>query len=217
MRKNIIILAMALLGVANFSKAESVVIEDFTITCGETMTVTLNLNNSRSDLTAFEFTLTLPEGLTLDTENCQLTDRYPGMLVIGTPEENVYKLCGYSGNLDVITGKSGALIELPITAAATFRGGTMTLTDGYLISTARQRYNVNDSETAVAFQLNPGQLLGDVNNDGYVNVTDVMLTVNFVVGQNPAGFIEANADMNADGTITVTDVIAIVNIAVSGN
>ena len=61
------------------------------------------------------------------------------------------------------------------------------------------------------------QLLGDVNNDGIVNVTDVMLTVNYVVGQTPAGFVEANADMNADGTITVTDVIAIVNIAVSGN
>ena len=217
MRKNIIVLAMTLLCVANFSKAQSVVIEDFTITCGESMTVTLNLNNTQNNLTAFEFTLTLPEGLTLDTENCQLTDRYPGDLVVGTPEENVYNLCGYSGNLDVITGKSGALIELPVTAATTFRGGTMTLTDGYLISTSRQRFNVNDSETEVGFQLMPGTLLGDVNNDGYVNVTDVMLTVNYVVGQSPAGFIEANADMNADGLITVTDVIAIVNLAVSGS
>lgn len=217
MRKNIIVLAMALLCVANFSKAQSVVIEDFTITCGESMTVTLNLNNTQNNLTAFEFTLTLPEGLTLDTENCQLTDRYPGDLVVGTPEENVYNLCGYSGNLDVITGKSGALIELPITAATTFRGGTMTLTDGYLISTSRQRFNVSDSETEVSFQLKPGTLLGDVNNDGYVNVTDVMLTVNYVVGQSPSGFIEANADMNADGQITVTDVIAIVNLAVSGS
>lgn len=208
---------MALLCVANFSKAQSVVIEDFTITCGESMTVTLNLNNTQNNLTAFEFTLTLPEGLTLDTENCQLTDRYPGDLVVGTPEENVYNLCGYSGNLDVITGKSGALIELPITAATTFRGGTMTLTDGYLISTSRQRFNVNDSETEVGFQLMAGTLLGDVNNDGYVNVTDVMLTVNYVVGQSPSGFIEANADMNADGQITVTDVIAIVNLAVSGS
>lgn len=208
---------MALLCVANFSKAQSVVIEDFTITCGESMTVTLNLNNTQNNLTAFEFTLTLPEGLTLDTENCQLTDRYPGDLVVGTPEENVYNLCGYSGNLDVITGKSGALIELPVTAAATFRGGTMTLTDGYLISTSRQRFNVNDSETEVGFQLMAGTLLGDVNNDGYVNVTDVMLTVNYVVGQSPSGFIEANADMNADGQITVTDVIAIVNLAVSGS
>ena len=208
---------MALLCVANFSKAENVVIEDFTITCGESMTVTLNLNNTRTDLTAFEFTLTLPEGVTLDTENCQLTDRYPGMLVVGTPEENVYKLCGLSADLSVISGKSGALIELPVTASATFRGGTATLTDGYLITTGRQRIEVADSDIEVGFQLKPGTLLGDVNNDGFVNVTDVMLTVNYVVGQAPAGFIEANADMNADGLITVTDVIAIVNIAVSGN
>ena len=217
MRKNIIVLAMALLCVANFSKAQSVVIEDFTITCGESMTVTLDLNNSQTDLTAFEFILTLPVGLTLDIENCQLTDRYHGDLVVGKPEENVYKLCGFSGNLDVITGKSGALIELPVTASATFRGGTATLTEGYLITKNRQRFDVADSEIEVGFQLMPGQLLGDVNNDGNVNITDVMLTVNYVVGQSPAGFIDANADMNADGTITVTDVIAIVNIAVSGN
>lgn len=217
MRKNIIVLAMALLCVANFSKAENVVIEDFTITCGESMTVTLNLNNTRSDLTAFEFTLTLPEGVTLDTENCQLTNRYPGMLVVGTPEENVYKLCGLSADLSVISGRSGALIELPVTASATFRGGTATLTDGYLVTTGRQRIEVADSDIEVGFQLKAGTLLGDVNNDGIVNVTDVMLTVNYVVGQAPAGFVEANADMNADGLITVTDVIAIVNIAVSGN
>ena len=208
---------MALLCVANFSKAQSVVIEDFTITCGESMTVTLNVTNTQSNLTAFEFTLTLPEGLTLDTENCHLTSRYSGALVVGTPEDNVYKLCGLASDLDVIKGKSGALIELPITAAATFRGGKATLTDGYFITTDRQRKEVADRTINVGFQLKPGTLLGDVNNDGIVNVTDVMLTVNYCVGQTPAGFIVENADMNADGIVTVTDVIAIVNIAVSGN
>ncbi len=208
---------MALLCMANIAKAESVVIEDFTITCGESMTITLDLNNSRSDLTAFEFTLTLPEGLTLDTENCLLTDRYPGALVVGTPEENVYKLCGFSANLDVISGHSGALIELPVTASKTFRGGKATLEEGYLITTNRQRVEVADSEINVGFQLTPGTLLGDVNNDGYVNLTDVMLTVNYAIGQNPANFYVENADMNSDGQVTVTDVVMIVNIAVSGN
>ena len=217
MRKKIIIMTMAFMSLVSFSKAENVVIEDFTITCGESMTVTLNLSNSRKTLTAFELTLTLPEGLTLDVENTHLTGRYPGRLVVGTPEENVYKLCGIDTGLGVITGTSGALIELTFTASERFRGGVATLTEGYFVTTDRQKISVTDSEINVGYELKPGTLLGDVNNDGTVNVTDVMLTVNYVIGKDPANFILENADLNFDSTVTITDVMMIVNIIISGS
>ena len=57
-------------------------------------------------------------------------------------------------------------------------------------------------------------LLGDTDNDGFVTVTDVMRTVNVVIGQTPGKFAWQNADMNFDGTITVTDVIGIVNVVI---
>ena len=50
--------------------------------------------------------------------------------------------------------------------------------------------------------------MGDVNVDGKINVTDIMLTVGYILGQeNPAFHIQF-ADMN----ITVSDVMRIVNI-----
>ena len=60
----------------------------------------------------------------------------------------------------------------------------------------------------------PSGLLGDVNGDGSVDVTDVMLTVGHILGNPSSVFIFKNADINGDGDITVTDVMSIVNIVV---
>ncbi len=57
-------------------------------------------------------------------------------------------------------------------------------------------------------------LLGDVNGDGIVNVTDIVLTVNQYIGQKPATFIFENADVNKDNIISVTDILLIVNMAI---
>lgn len=61
-------------------------------------------------------------------------------------------------------------------------------------------------------------ILGDVNGDGFVNVTDVTLLVNHILGNDndTDNFIDENADINVDGDINVTDVTELVNIILSG-
>ena len=56
--------------------------------------------------------------------------------------------------------------------------------------------------------------MGDTDNDEFVTVTDIMRTVNVVVGQTPGNFLWQRADMNFDGNISITDVIGIVNAVV---
>jgi len=53
---------------------------------------------------------------------------------------------------------------------------------------------------------------GDANDDGVVNVSDVIIITNYYMGQNPQPFCFINADVNADGIINVQDVIGAVNI-----
>ncbi len=55
-------------------------------------------------------------------------------------------------------------------------------------------------------------LCGDVNEDGFVNVLDIISMVNYIMGGNPSPFNLNAADINADNGINVLDVIAIVNI-----
>ena len=54
--------------------------------------------------------------------------------------------------------------------------------------------------------------MGDVNHDGSVSVTDVLLVVEYVLGKNPEKFFIENADVNSDKEITVADLLSIVAI-----
>ena len=53
---------------------------------------------------------------------------------------------------------------------------------------------------------------GDVNEDGLVNITDVVTTVNYILGISVDNFNEAAADIDEDGIINITDVVGIVSI-----
>ena len=67
-----------------------------------------------------------------------------------------------------------------------------------------QKYPIDYLETDL--------LLGDVNNDGFINILDVVSTVNIVLGQ--AEWVDT-ADYNSDGVINVLDIVSIVNIILS--
>lgn len=54
--------------------------------------------------------------------------------------------------------------------------------------------------------------MGDVNHDGSVSVTDVLLVVEYVLGKNPEKFFIENADINSDKEISTADVLSIVAI-----
>ena len=58
---------------------------------------------------------------------------------------------------------------------------------------------------------------GDINNDGIINVLDIVQTVNFVMGlTTPTEDESCAADYNADGIINVLDIVMIVNMIVGG-
>ena len=55
--------------------------------------------------------------------------------------------------------------------------------------------------------------LGDVNNDSLLNVLDVVLLINFALGNNsPTDYEFGSSDINLDGDIDVLDIVLLVNI-----
>ncbi len=56
----------------------------------------------------------------------------------------------------------------------------------------------------------PGQAtIGDVNGNLTVDIVDALLTAQYYVGLDPAGFIAANADVNCSGAIDIIDALRI--------
>ena len=52
-------------------------------------------------------------------------------------------------------------------------------------------------------------MLGDVNEDGIINVLDIILTVNIILGTSD---YSNNADVNSDGIVNVLDIVSLVNV-----
>lgn len=57
---------------------------------------------------------------------------------------------------------------------------------------------------------------GDANCNGIVDVLDIIVIVNYIMGQNPDPFCFDNANLNGDNQVDVLDIIATVNI-IMGN
>lgn len=62
--------------------------------------------------------------------------------------------------------------------------------------------NIEEIETAVS---------GDANNDGVVDVADVVAIVNYILNKPGENFNETAADVNGDGVVNVADVLAVLN------
>ena len=56
--------------------------------------------------------------------------------------------------------------------------------------------------------------LGDVNHDGQITISDVMLIVDYILGEKPNGFYLDCADVNKDNMISVADVQIVVKLVV---
>ena len=85
--------------------------------------------------------------------------------------------------------------------------------------------NINSDYTGLNFYINPvyhtydskehtlsiyrDQISGDINGDGGLNVLDVVILVNMILGSVDE---TANADVNQDGVINVLDVVSLINI-----
>ena len=71
-----------------------------------------------------------------------------------------------------------------------------------------EEYTSNEDETDEDLT----SLLGDINNDGTVNVVDVVMLVNFILGETTGTSEQEDvADYNEDGTVNVVDIVNIVH------
>ena len=85
--------------------------------------------------------------------------------------------------------------------------------DGYyLLNTLNPEpgLNFNDDVWAI-IGIEPGSLvlLGDVNNDGNINVQDIILSINIILGNS--SYLQS-ADINADNIVDVLDIVLLVNL-----
>ena len=185
---------------------------------GDRSNMNINLFNGDEVFNGFQFEIHLPDGISLakkgDNYAYELSDRFSekGMNVtIRDYGNGNYRLIAFSLSNITIQGNEGCIITLKLKADRELLSGeylgslsniVLSHIDGYSTDVGTVEFVIPVSSYA----------LGDVNHDGYVNVTDIMLVVNRILDNHSLNYHEENADMNHDGRIDVTDVMQIVNL-----
>lgn len=208
----------------DLTEKEVLSVEALEIKRGETAEMTINLTNESEDLTAFQFDLTLPEGITLASSEggkylVSKTERFSDddqQLNMSLVTGNTYRVVCFSMNKDVITGNEGALLNVVLQVSENMEAGlyegrieniVFTKTDG-------TQEKLNDA----AFSLEViAYVTGDANGDGEVNVTDIVEIVNAIMEQPSERFITQAADVNGDGEVNVTDIVLVVSMIMNAD
>lgn len=191
-------------------------IEDFTIAAGETRTVSILLDNETA-YTAFQTDLYLPDGLTAEQEDgdyiFSLTARKArDHSLASQPQPNgSIRLMSYSPRINAYSGNSGALVTFNVTADDDFAGPvTIELKNTLFTTTAGREVALSDESCQVTSTVTI--MLGDVNGDGVVNVSDATALINYLVNEGAAApIVFDNADMNGDGLLNVSDATNLIN------
>ena len=168
--------------------------------------------------TAFQFDLVLPEGITLEKNakgNVIYTkgNRYSGMRTITiTPHEgNMYRIVSTSIKNNEITGNSGALLTVSLLADESLEKKTYTATIENVILTKPDESQLEARSSTISITTKE-VLYGDSNDDGNVNVTDAVVSINNILGRPSVTFNKTQADINRDHIVDIFDVYLGLNI-----
>lgn len=165
----------------------------------------------------FQFVLTLPEGLSIASENGELqavlTDRAgTGHSLSCTRKDNGdYLFMVSQTNLEFFSGNSGdAVVKVKLAIPKDFALGDYQISmKDVELTLYRDGTNIpiTPANSNSILTVNPKRR-GDANGSGTVTVTDISVTVDIILEE---GYDEG-ADANGNGKVTVTDIADIVDI-----
>lgn len=162
------LIALAVLPLTAAAQSQTkLTVDDFTINANETQTLTVNLENPDMTVTLVQFDLELPEGLSIPKDEddeylIDMTSRASKKHTLDYNDKNGRVLLSSSSN-KTLSGQSGAIITIDITAAATFETGTITLKNIEIVSP--------DNTAANPVFSKPDNVVINIDTSGIAGVT----------------------------------------------
>lgn len=206
----------------------SVFAQDFTVPDARVVTarkgvlqVKLTSETTYRDL---QFDLALPTGISLVTEAASpespdVTNVKAGaeghVIAYNAVEDGKVRFAVY----DPTEGKTftqNVLIEIPVQASEAFTADAQAIVSG-MVASSNDVAATSNSMSGFNFNIKVN-LLGDVNEDDKVNVTDVLTTAEYVLVNEDLSKVTdmknlGAADVDGGNVINVTDVVGIADIA----
>ena len=217
-------LALLSIGSSAFAQTEGTVnVPTVKRTAGQVKEVSVVKNRQakvKIELTNFtnyrdlQFDLTLPEGITVVVSEDKViqveTAKTSHKVAANAVADNKVRFVVYNeGNVEgdnVIKLGDGIIVEIPVNVAEGFSGSQTATLDNILTSNDAAIESIEIGDGTFDFR---ALLLGDVNDDTYVDATDAVAIALHDLKATPAIFVEEVGDVVEDGTVDSTDAVRV--------
>lgn len=225
MKKGLLtMLALLSIGSSAFAQTEGTVnVPTVKRTAGQVKEVSVVKNRQakvKIELTNFtnyrdlQFDLTLPEGITVVVSEDKViqveTAKTSHKVAANAVADNKVRFVVYNeGNVEgdnVIKLGDGIIVEIPVNVAEGFSGSQTATLDNILTSNDAAIESIEIGDGTFDFR---ALLLGDVNDDTYVDATDAVAIALHDLKATPAIFVEEVGDVVEDGTVDSTDAVRV--------
>ncbi len=189
------------------------VMPDTAVLHGETIVIPVRMMNTQS-IMAFQTDIYLPAGFNIVTNeddefvitpSSRLSSDH--VIMTNRTSDGAIRVICYTPNSQPISGNEGDLfyftVQVPDNAASDY---AINLRNSLLTNTGYQELTIPDAGAVLMVNT---FMPGDVNDSRTVNVTDIVVSAQYILQRNPSPFIFEAADMNGDGNVTVTDIMLI--------
>ena len=185
---------------------------------GSEFRLPIEMNNTDA-ITGVQFDLYLPEGMNLSQDeygdyNIELSERTTARrhsVASRVMSDGALRVVVSSQQNATFDGNSGTLLTLVLFPASTLEAGDydVELKNVILTDPDAKRYAAADMKSVITVST---YTMGDVNNDGHIDVADLAGVVRFILENADASLIFNAADMDGNGVIEINDYAALVNV-----
>lgn len=192
---------------------------------GQQFQLPIQMKNTAA-IRGFQFDLYLPEGVSvvknnkgrilgsLNGERLPEDDEHT-LTISEQTDGSIRFLCGSQYD-DTFTGSDGEILTLSVQISDNMTDGDypVILRNIKLTETDISKfYEVSYLKSILTIS---SYILGDINADGKIDVSDYIGVANHIMGNTPNGFIQGAADVDGNGSIDVSDYIGIANLIMTG-
>ena len=208
--------------------ADAIYIESAVVSPGTQQVLSVRMKNA-APVAGFEFSVLLPEGVTVATDDDGFnlvelsterttTNRTTYFDSSMQTDGTLKVLCGTTrrdpntGLPYAFTGNDGEVARITVDVAADLSAGQYpVVVKNAVIASPNASKTEIESDVESVLEVD-GLLLGDANGDGKVSIADVVAVVNNILGHGTDEFVFNAANINGDEEITIDDALGIVNI-----
>ena len=217
MRRSIIMITLAVIAALASSGKDRLYIESFNIAAGQTLQVPVLLLNDTA-YSGLQTDLYLPEGLSLDMNDndeyiIDLTSRRDKSHTVASRQldDGAIRIYVTSVSTREFLGNSGAIMTLSITASSGFNGAAVIALRNSVCAEAIGTRHLLADEIC---EVNAGMKF-DVNGDGEINIADINVITDIILGGTVDELTRRRADVNGDGEINIADINAVTDAILS--